>query len=1503
MIRKLLLLSLVLMSLLPAKLFSQARRAFSGDPLLFTEELTAFMGPNLNDEQKNILFRFTSDWDSALFSIENSVRIINLSVRMEERQTRAIPHYIEFLKTLNSFLESDNKSEFIGIWLQGFQEMLSDENLTQRAILQFIQNTNLTIKENILTNTGSVTWKIKNGDLTFALDTALRIDVKEATLTCYSQRDSTEIYDVTGSYLPFAQIFRGKKGIVTWEKAGYPGNEVFAEMTDFAVNTSRNSFVCDSARLVHNIYFKEPVYGILSDQATGISSPAKATFPRFETYTGHFKIRDMYKGVDYEGGLAFEGANVKGKGENNIPALITLSRNDTLYFRIASMEFMFSINGITSMETAATLYLDNDSVHHTNLGFSYNAGNRQVNLYRTSNPVSRSPYFNSYHNLDMYFDYLSWDMGGRGIIISRARGAALGEALFESGSFFNSDYFLKLMGLDDYHPLTRLKHFSEWYYSETFPVEEFAKWLNKPEETVTGLCIDMANRGFVFYDRTSREVTIKKKLYDFIDSFAGRKDYDIISIYSETKAPQDNAVLDLSNFNLTVNGVSRVFLSDSQNVAIYPYKRQLVIGKNRNIKFDGIVQAGLFTFYGHEFSFVYDTFKLNLRNIDSIKIAVESDKRDHYGNYMTERVDNLIQLATAEVYIDDPDNKSGLRGLEQYPIVNATNPSYIFFDKIPGLEDIYKKDDFYFKVNPFTYENIDHYKIEDLSLEGEFRAGNILSPLKQYLTIQDDKSLGFKMTIPDEGLEIYEGEGRLYDSISMSNKGLIGRGSLKHLSSTAISTEFRLFPDSMLTQASTFDMSRDASGLYPDITSQDVAVKWLTREGEWLAENSKGKQFDMFGNGTTLDGSLKLTRSLLMGEGVINTTDSRVTSGNFTFRSNAIKADTADYFFKSPSTSGYSFIAENANTDINFDDRMSRLHLNTDSSVVKFPELEYICTMTDFVYDMDEKVLNMEHREKRTGQGLMPPDRLIRLRSPDLEKPTFFSTNSLNDTIAFSSLKARYFVDKEYAEAEDINYIPVADALIQPENGRITIGRRARIDKLENAVVAVNNRHILHSANINIVSSKRYTGNAVYNYTDDSDKISRINFPEITVDTLTTTARGFIPEDQNFMLNAAFTFTGDVMLSARSDRLLFTGAAGIVHDCRSVPSNSVKFSSEIDPENVLIPVGDKPRDKNDNLVLSGSFVNIDSSHIYPSFLSHQKSWADAQLVKSRGFLYYDKAKGTYNITSLEKIADPLLSGDIVTFDKINCSLTGEGTLNFGADLDHVNLTAAGNYIHQIDSSRVTISAMLAFDFHFLPEALQLMTDEIRIMPSLKPVNVNTPFYTKSLRHILGTTASVRMKKEMDLFGSARVLPEGYAYELLLNDVNLYWNELTSSFRSTGRIGIGFIGSQAVNLYVDGYIEIQRRRSGDMVDIYLKADRSTWYYFSYFRGVMMAQAGNNNFNTLLSKTKLKQRRHPQFSVRKPYTYMIAVEDRLGRFLKRMEASDDQGESGIYDGLTR
>ncbi|HOM41201.1 MAG TPA: hypothetical protein PK064_09845 [Bacteroidales bacterium] len=1470
--------------------FTQGRKVFSGEREKFSAELAAYMGPNLTPDQSAILSKFTSSWDSAYFSSDIAENIMGISSLLAARNFRPVPHFIDFLKTLLDLSQYKGNKGYFLTWLTGLVAMIHKPAINNDNIDRHLRNTSSFVTSGIVFESATVKWKIKGQNTTFEYDTSFFINAQNVTLTAFSQKDSIEIYDVTGKYFPENTMFRGVIGTVYFEKAGYPRNEAFAEIRNYSINLQRAAYEVDSALFTYKTFFEKPEYGKLTDQVSLSGNRENIRYPRFETYTKTFAIKNIFKDVNYEGGIRLEGSTVIGMGDVFTPARITIFRNDTLYLKVAANTCLITRGGINTQESSATFYLGNDSIHHSSIGFSYNAENREINLFRSNNPIAKSPWFDSFHGFDIYFENLIWNMNQSTVILSRSRGASLGQARFESASFFNSTYFERLAGIDEYHPLYRLRQFADWFYSNTFPVKEFAKWMKKPEEAVTGLCIDLTNRGFLFYDRVNNEVTIKSKVDDFINAYAKKKDYDVISFMSETNAPVENAFLDLNSFRLTVNGVRNIFLSDSQMVSLYPYNQRIEIGKNRKISFDGVVEAGLFTIFGHNFVFDYDTFKINLHKIDSIRIAVETGERDAMGRPLIKDVENLIQLTTAELYIDDPKNKSGLRSLKQYPIINATTYSYIFYDKIPGLEGIYKQQDFYFRIEPFTYDNIDHYTNEMMNLPGEFHAGNIIKPTKQYLIIQEDNSLGFTMNIPSDGIEVYDGKGRLYNMISMSNKGLTGSGKLRRITSETESDEFRFFPDSMITFARSFTISPDGSGRFPVLSSNDVSVKWLTSTDEWIASNAPGKKFDMFGNGTQLDGKIILTPERLSGSGIIDITDSRIISNKFNFAENIIQSDTADYNLKSTRGEAIGFLAENVNVTIDFNSYQSKFSLNTGTSLVKFPEIQYICTMTDFQYDMKNRILNMEQRGK-AETPLMSPEELLKLDFNKLDKPTFFATNIIKDTIAFTSWKGRYDLNQEVVIAENINYIHIADALIQPDKGRITIERGARIQPLQNAVIAVNNKHLLHSGNIVIENTRSYSGSATYNYVDESGNIQQINFPKITSDKGITSATGYIPVTQNFMLSPAFTFTGDVMLSAQDDYLTFTGAAGIVHNC-SFKSYNVKFKSSINPKMVIIPIAEKVRDINDNPVYSGSFISTDSAHIYPAFLSERKSWSDAQIVNAQGALWYEKEKGVYRIASMEKLADLSLPGNMITLDKNYCILSGEGQLNFGANYDHLKMAAAGKVIHNIDSGKVNFEAVIALDFYFSPQALEMMSNEIRRVPALAPVNLNTEFYKKAMKDLLGESVATRINEEIGLFGTTRNLPREYPYELLLNDVKLYWNEPTSSFRSKGKIGIGLIGSNAVNVYVDGFIEIQRRRSGDMLDIYLKADNSTWYYFSYFRGVLMTQSSNLEYNTLISTLKEKVRTHPESSTRVPYTYMIAVEDRLPRFLQRM--TSDQAE---------
>jgi hypothetical protein len=345
----------------------------------------------------------------------------------------------------------------------------------------------------------------------------------------------------------------------------------------------------------------------------------------------------------------------------------------------------------------------------------------------------------------------------------------------------------------------------------------------------------------------------------------------------------------------------------------------------------------------------------------------------------------------------------------------------------------------------------------------------------------------------------------------------------------------------------------------------------------------------------------------------------------------------------------------------------------------------------------------------------------------------------------------------------------------------------------------------------------------------------------------------------------------------------------------------VKFSAAIDPKNILIPISSKPRDKDDNLLFSGTFVTLDSAGVYSAFLSQRKSWSDSTLVRTSGYLFYDKGAGVYRIASLEKLSDLTLHGNMVSFDKNYCLLFSEGLINFGVDYDLLKMRSSGKVVNVTDSSRVEVQTILGLSFYFSPEAMQMMANDIRMVPTLKAVNLSSPFNKKAMRDLLGVTAADKLGEELQLFGVVRAMPKEFNYQLLLNDVTLEWNPNSLSFISKGKIGIGFIGSQPVNVYVDGYVELQRKRSGDLLDIYLKANNGTWYWFSYFRGVMMSYSSNLEYNALLNNLKEKVRKHPDSNSRVTYKYMIGLQDRLARFLRRMENKGlpDEEQFNDYD----
>src|SRR5690606_17878242 len=92
-------------------------------------------------------------------------------------------------------------------------------------------------------------------------------------------------------------------------------------------------------------------------------------------------------------------------------------------------------------------------------------------------------------------------------------------------------------------------------------------------------------------------------------------------------------------------------------------------------------------------------------------------------------------------------------------------------------------------------------------------------------------------------------------------------------------------------------------------------------------------------------------------------------------------------------------------------------------------------------------------------------------------------------------------------------------------------------------------------------------------------------------------------------------------------------------------------------------------------------------------------------------------------------------------------------------------------------------------------------------------------------------------------------------------VKLKYNKRARAYISTGPIGLGNILKTEIFRYLGerSIIQIKKQRGGDVLDVYLEADANTWYYFTYYRGTMLAVSSNAQFNQELAELKPKAKK--------------------------------------------
>ncbi len=133
----------------------------------------------------------------------------------------------------------------------------------------------------------------------------------------------------------------------------------------------------------------------------------------------------------------------------------------------------------------------------------------------------------------------------------------------------------------------------------------------------------------------------------------------------------------------------------------------------------------------------------------------------------------------------------------------------------------------------------------------------------------------------------------------------------------------------------------------------------------------------------------------------------------------------------------------------------------------------------------------------------------------------------------------------------------------------------------------------------------------------------------------------------------------------------------------------------------------------------------------------------------------------------------------------------------------------------------------------------------------------------------------------------RKIPAELAHTIIFNDLNLKWDPKTRSYLSYGKIGIGYIAGQAVNKYVDGYMQIELGRNGSGIHCFLKVSNDQWYFFSYKHGIMQLISSDNAFNEQIESLKQEKRTLNPNSDTDYYEFVISTRRKSVDFVRKME----------------
>ena len=1457
--------------LFTTSVYSQSKKikSFTEESNVFIEELNEFMLGSSSEEVSKFMKGFTKEWKKGIYDGKKK-DIYDISNALLKKRKRA-SHFFTFLESIQSFSKNDTYNSQFSNWSNIIQSMVTNSSTSQQ--LKFMVFSRNLFDENLLLTNRSLNWKVSSSSFIFEYDSVPHLIFNDPIdLICIARNDTMVIRQTSGKYSPLKTSWIGQNGLMDWEKAGYSLAEVYAELADYKINTSKASFKADSV-LFYNMYVfdEKPLKGSFEDKLIKRNKNEQSSlYPKFDSYDKDIILSGLIEDVDFVGGYSLHGDRFVSNSGDGKTADLVFYRNNEKFVVVSSSRISISGKRVIASDASLKMLFDNDSIIHPGLSLMYDQEDRRLDLNKDGGGIAVAPYINTYHDLEMSFQNLKWNIDEDIISFGTVPGNTSSTANFESSNYFKEERFDNLRGLDKEHPLLRIRNFAKEYaIDNTFLIEDFLNLSTYSDDQDIRYLINLAAKGYIIYNSSTGKCIVKENVNRSIQAKSKKVDFEELNFFSKKPNGNDNAILDLNTMDLTIYGVSSIKISSVRDVIAFPSNNQVVVKKGRNFTMGGKLYAGnggRFRVNSESIDFNYEEFKLLFKDATTqIWIPNNNGEYNQKGELVLEPIESQISITNGELLVDTNINKSGIwqEDYPQYPIIKSYDRSKVYYDDSSILGGVYDRTKFYFDVDPFEIDSLDIYDRKSLSFPGVFNSGNIFPIFDQELRVQPDNVLGFSITIDQDGFPLYGDKG-FFDGnnkLSLDKSGLRGKGNFNYLTSITVSDDYLFYLDSMNTNATSFDLIKKTDEIqFPQASALNVYEHWEPYNDLLEIKNNE-QAFSAYDGKLTLNGQFFLRPQGLEGSGLINLDDSKLNSNLYSFDLEEFYSDTADFALERSDLDALAFESINLKTKINLVNRIAQFNSNGSGSFVSFPSNKYICYIDELKWFMDKKEVVLGS-EDSFGKG-----------------SKFISVHENQDSLSFVSKSSSYNLNDYIIKANGVEKIDVADAVISPTDGRVVVRSNAKMDKLFKTSILVNKDekfHNLFDSDVDIFSKNDYSGIGFIKYTGRGIQEQTIAFDSIYVIENQTIAKGIISEEDNFKFNPQFLYKGKVKLEGLSKEFLYTGSYKIKHDCSLISNGWVKFSDYVGKEKMRLPVGENVLDEYDQRLYIGPIFS--GNQIYPAFLSTLESDTDKEMMPINGYLSYDNSRSLFIVKDASDTTDGTTT---LTMSNSGCVMKGEGDFNFGLDFGQVEFTNTGEFVYNALSNTLKSTSMMSFDFYMSTKAMDQLGLELQ-SDIADELELDENYYLNNFNRILTEPDLVF---EYEMFGEFEKLPKELKKSLFFYEVQLEWDSESSSLISKNALGLGNINEYQINKLFEGKIELSKHSSGDLFSIYFDTDLGESYFFSYGNELLISRSSLDTYNIEILEVKTQQRKLGTKKGEVEYQYDLSSEDDVDNFKKR------------------